>query len=419
VLLLFSVPTILLGMVSPFAVRLTVRQVGTTGSSAGSLYALSTIGSILGAFLPVLVLTPAWGVRRTILALALVLLLASLWGLRLRAHRFGALPALILLAVLAILIPLLQPFVQPGQPDILGPLRPVPNLIYEHESMYNYIQVVRTPDGCTALMLNEGASINVVHSIYDPQRIVQACNFRSGWYSDYILTVPYFNAGFQPDQVHSLAVVGLAGGTIVRQYDAVYHPTRIDGAEIDPDIVAVARKYFALNEPSLHVYFGDGRTFIRATNQTYDVLAVDAYQQPYMPFQLTTVEFYQEVLAHLSPRGIVAVNSGHCGNDFQLVDALVNTLYKAGFASVYTFDVPGALNTVIVATRIPTSVDTFRQSLAQIAPDALIAPAAAAAASAVTAAPAQPGGLYFTDDHAPVEQITDSLVLNCATGRGA
>jgi len=90
VLVLFSVPTTLLGMVSPFAVRLSMERVGSAGRSTGQLYALSTFGSIAGAFLPVLVLIPAWGVRRTLLACCVALLAVSLYGLTLRGRAVAA-----------------------------------------------------------------------------------------------------------------------------------------------------------------------------------------------------------------------------------------------------------------------------------------------------------------------------------------
>jgi spermidine synthase len=399
VVLLFAVPVTLLGMVSPFAIRLSVRRVGETGTNAGNLYALSTIGSLLGAFIPALVLIPAWGVRRTILALAFALLLASLWGLRPRARIGSGAVAALLLLVIA--VPALYT-------ASLGPLKPQQGLIYEQETLYNYVQVTRDQQGTNYLVLNEG---DAIHSIYNPDRILYVDR---GWYSDYLLAAPYFNENYQNAQTRKLAVVGLAGGTIARQYNAAYHLDRIDGAELDPAIISVARKYFGLNEPNLRVYYGDGRTFIAATNETYDVVAVDAFQQPYMPFQLTTTEFYDGVRQHLSQQGVVAIKSGHCGADYRLVDALVNTLYAAGFASVYTEDMPGdAIDINIIATVSKTSVETLRANLAKEPSDSLIGTVAPYMLAVVKPAQAEKDGLVFTDDRAPVEQITDATILTC------
>src|SRR5262249_43353800 len=295
---------ILLGMVSPFAIRLTVDQIGTAGRSAGNLYALSTMGSILGAFLPVLVLIPAWGVRKTLFAGCFLLLATSLWGLAPR-RRIGVTAAGLLLV-----IPML----------LQGPLKFIPGQIFDQESLYNYIQVVREPDGTHDLVLNEGAG--AVHSKYHPDRVL----FGPSWYADYLLAVPYFNRDFTPSQVKRIAIIGLAGGTIARQYSKIYPGVQVDGAEIDPAIVEVARKYFGLTEANVHPYIGDGRTFMRTTRQTYDVVAIDAFQQPYMPFQLTTLEFYQEIHDHLSSTGVVTVTTGHTCTDYRLVQAFVNTL---------------------------------------------------------------------------------------------
>lgn len=395
VILLFSVPTILLGMVAPFALRLTVERVGTAGTSAGSLYALSTVGSIVGAFLPVLVLIPAWGVRRTLFTGCVVLVVASLWGLRPRVRIAASVPAAILLA------PLLLPQVVP-----LGPLKQVPGLIYYQESLYNYIQVVREADGTHDLILNEGA--DAIHSRYNPNTVL----FGPSWYTDYMLTAPYFNSGAAAGRVRRLAIIGLAGGTVVRQYTAAYGAIPIDGAEIDPAIVAVGRRYFGMTEPNLHVYIGDGRTFIRTTHNVYDVAVIDAYQQPYIPFQLATREFFTEIRAHFSPDGVLVVNTGHTCTDRRLVQAIVNTLYAAGFPSVYTMDVPGSINTEIFATDSQTSLGIFQHNLRAVPATSLIAAVAPAALAAVRVARATPGGTIFTDDRAPIEQITDQLIIS-------
>jgi len=293
----------------------------------------------------------------------------------------------------------------------MGPLKPqddlIPGtLIYEKESAYNYIRVLQDPDGTNKLVLNEGAAI---HSVYNPNEILIGCC----WYSNYLLPAPYLNANFQPSEVKKMAIIGLAGGTIARQYNAAYHLDRIDGAELDPEIIATARKYFGLNEPNLHVYYGDGRTFMATTQQTYDVVSVDAFQQPYIPFQLTTVEFFTDIRTHLSARGVLVMKAGHCGPDRRLVQALVNTLYETGFKSVYTIDIPGdAIDTNIIATMSPTSVDNLRANLAQEPPDSLVGIMGPAVVSIVQPAQQEKGGLVFTDDRAPVEQIINSTVLN-------
>src|SRR5262249_3071453 len=148
----------------------------------------------------------------------------------------------------------------------LDPLKSIPNLIYDKESLYNYIQVTQLPDGTRQLILNEGEA---VHSIYNPN----PNQILTGWYWDYFLAAPYFHAKMRPSDVQRVGIIGLAAGTIAHQFTKVYGPSvQIDGAEIDPDIVDVGRKYFAMNEPNLHVYTQDGRTFLSTTHQRYDVV---------------------------------------------------------------------------------------------------------------------------------------------------
>src|SRR5436305_6837035 len=383
-ILLFSVPVTLLGLVSPFAIRLTTKDIGKSGSVSGSLYAISTFGSILGAFLPVLWLIPTFGVRRTLLIFGALLFAASLWGLRPRWRPAFA------LVLLALVLP-------------LGPLKDIPYLIYEQESLYNYIQVTQLPDGTRELILNEGQA---VHSIYYPN----PDTVLTGWYWDYFLAAPYFNKGFTPQKLHRVGIIGLAAGTIAHQFTKVYGPVSIDGVEIDPSIIDVGRRYFAMNEPNLHVHVQDGRTYLETTQAQYDVVAIDAFQQPYIPFQLTTREFFSTIRSHLSSTGVVALNTAHTGHDYSLVQAFVNTMSKV-FPSVYVFDVPGTFNTEIMATVQPTSITTFRQNLAQFTPSSIMGQVASEMSPVVTQGRSD-GGIVFTDDRAPIEQITDQLLLN-------
>jgi spermidine synthase len=398
-ILLFAVPVTLLGLVSPFAIRLLTKRIDHSGHISGLLYAISTAGSILGAFLPVLVLIPTFGVRRTLLIFGAVQFAASLWSLR---------PSIALWSLRprwrpAFAIPLILLIAQIGTLFLsLGPLKNIPYLYYEKESLYNYIQVTQQPDGTRELILNEGQAI---HSIYYPDNRIL-----TGWYWDYFLAAPYFNAGFKPQQLKRVGIIGLAAGTIAHQFTQVYGPVPIDGVEIDPSIVAVGRKYFGMNEPNLHVYTEDGRTFIRTTQAKYDVVAIDAFQQPYIPFQLTTREFFSEIRAHMLPDGVVALNTGHTAHDYRLVQVFVNTM-KTVFPSVYTFNVPGTINTEIMATMQPTSVNTFKANLARFAPDSTMGQVAAEVVPQVTPAYSN-GGLVFTDDRAPIEEITDQLLLN-------
>ena len=165
-----------------------------------------------------------------------------------------------------------------------------------------------------------------------------------------------------------------------------------------------------MTEPNLHVYTQDGRAFLAAKHENYDIVAIDAFQQPYIPFQLTTREFFTEIHSHLSSTGVVALNTGHTTHDYRLVQAFVNTMSTV-FPSVYVFDVPNTFNTEVMATMQPTSLETFQQNMSQFAPDSVMGQVASEVIPVATRGRPD-GGIVFTDDQAPIEQITDQLLLN-------
>ena len=392
VIVLFAAPVILLGMVSPFVIRLRIRHLETAGNAAGAVYALSTLGSILGTFLPVFWLIPTYGTRPTIFVLAFLLGAISTAGLyepgRRRLYLF--IPVLIL--VLALLSG--------------GAIRGAAygERLYETESAYNYIQVIRSGNE-TQLLLDEGSA---VHSIYDPTSL-----YTHGYWDDALLA-PYFGSGHAPGRV---ALVGLAGGTVARQFTAIDGPMPIDGVEIDPKIVDVGRRYFDMNEPNLHVTVADGRYWMATQAGQYDVILVDAYRQPYIPFYLTTREFFESAKAHLNPGGVLAINVGRTPTDNRLVDALSGTL-NAVFKNVFVLDSNRRFtNSVIYATSSSTSVDQFiARAGAETNPK--LQPIAAEALQTGGVRQVRPNGIVFTDDLAPVERLIDDIILSYIRSSG-
>ena len=400
VIALFSVPVTLLGCVSPFAIRLSMadERVESSGNVAGGLYALSTVGSLVGTFLPVLVLIPSIGTRNTFLFLAFTLMAVSLAGLFM-ALRARALPYLLMPAALIALIVLLpRGVIKSAQ---LG------ELLYETESAYNYIQVIQWEDEVW-LKLNEGQG---VHSIYNPESVL----VDGVW--DHFLIAPYFNnPPYTTDQVGSLALIGSAAGTIPKQYTAVYGPIPIDGAEIDPEIIRVGREYFDMNEPNLNAVAQDGRYFLATSPRKYDVIALDAYRPPYIPFHLTTREFFREAREHLNEKGVVAVNAGRTKTDWSLVEALASTL-KAEFPNVYLVDLGEETyelsNVLVVATNQPTSPENLAANTALMT-HPLLKRVAEASLDRVTEFTTPT--VVFTDDKAPVEQVIHGLLLSFVAG---
>ncbi len=396
VLLLFSVPITLLGFVTPYAIRLRVHGVSDAGNVAGNTYALSTVGSIAGSFLPVLLLIPWIGTTRTFLVLALLLLAPSLLGLlRLRALTPAAGVA-VATALTLVALPLSgHHVIRPAEAG---------QIIYETESSDNYIQVTKTSDGTVNLILNDG---HAIHSVYNPNQLL------TGGPWDYFMAGSCFNPGFEPDQVHRALIIGLAGGTAARQMTAAYGPIPIDGVEIDPKIVEVGRKYFGMTEPNLNVIVNDGRYVLRTTDRTYDVIGVDAYKQPYIPFQLTTKEFFTEVSDHLSPSGVAVMNVGRTATDYRLVKAMASTM-RSVFPNVYLIDVQAFDNTMVIGTKQPTRLANFAASVAGLPQGSPIRTVGEMSLQTGKVREWTSRATVFTDDHAPVEWVINQIILDAA-----
>jgi spermidine synthase len=214
-----------------------------------------------------------------------------------------------------------------------------------------------------------------------------------------------------------VALVGLAGGTVARQFTAIDGPMPIDGVEIDPKIVDVGRRYFDMNEPNLHVTVADGRYWMATQAGQYDVILVDAYRQPYIPFYLTTREFFESAKAHLAPGGVLAINVGRTPTDNRLVDALSGTL-NAVFENVFVIDSNRRFtNSVIYATSGPASVDQFI-ARAGSETNPKLQPIAAEALLTGGVRRVLPNGIVFTDDLAPVERLIDDIILSYIRSSG-
>jgi spermidine synthase len=394
VIVLFAAPVILLGCVSPFAIRLLLRDVETGGNTAGRVYALSTAGSILGTFLPVFWFIPTFGTRPTLEGFGLVLVVASVIGLWPWPRRrfYAAFAAAVVLAWI-----FLPSGIKPPQ---------VGKLVYEKDSAYGYIQVVQ--DGSkTELILNEGEAI---HSIYDPQ------NLLTGGPWDYMVVADAFRpAQSVEDKPKDVAILGLAGGTSARQYVAAYGASvQITGVEIDPDIVDLAKRYFHLDEPNVHPVVDDARYWLDTQAKQYDVVVMDAYRQPYIPFHLTTKEFFSEVRDHLRPGGVAVVNAGRTATDYRLVDALASTM-AAVYDNVYLVDVPEFSNTLIYGTTEPATIEDVEHNLGLI--DEPVAHSVATDVVQEGRLRVSPyHGQVFTDDLAPVERLIDEIIFSYVTG---
>ena len=250
-----------------------------------------------------------------------------------------------------------------------------------------------------------------MHSIYDSQSLV------TGGPWDYMVVANSFRSA-QASELRpaDIAILGLAGGTAARQYTAAYGTgVQITGVEIDPDILDVAHRYFHLDEPNVHPVVGDARYWLDTQARQYDVVVMDAYRQPYIPFHLTTREFFSEVRDHLRPGGVAVVNAGRTATDYRLVDAIASTM-AAVYTNVYLVDVPAFSNTLVYGTTEPVTLADVQHNLGLISePFASDVASNVLTEGRLRVSPYH--GQVFTDDLAPVERLIDEIIFGYVTGQ--
>ncbi|GGU22865.1 spermidine synthase [Nocardioides albus] len=389
---LLAFPLFLLGMVSPYAVRLSVESVEDSGHAAGRLYAISTIGSLVGTFAASLFLIPVVGTQRTFLIFAFLIALATIPHLVRRDSVKSALPAVLVPIVILGLTALPT-----------GSVKTVTSnggeVIWEKETEYQYARVVEYDDGSRFLELNEG---HAVHSVYNEGE------WLTGAYWDEMLSLSYAGA----EAPKSVAILGSAAGTTARQFGHFAPETRVDAVEIDEDVTKVGQELFDLeDQPNLHLHTADARPWLQKQTRKYDAIMVDAYHQPYIPFYLTTKEFFALAKDHLNPGGVLVVNSAHPEGSTALEKVLTATLRTSFGDAVWRSD-SGSTNTHLIAT-----VDPDADPVASLTATAESQPAELAGALTDSASRLEPGirgGTVYTDDVAPVEWLTDLSLLEVA-----
>jgi spermidine synthase len=384
VLGLVAVPVLLLGAVSPYAIRLSVTTVEEAGTVAGRLYAISTAGSLVGTLVSALLLIPLVGTRRTFLIFALFIAVVAVSGLR--PVRRWALAPVAIAALMAIPVGTLKAEAGDGR------------VIYEKETQYQYARVVERSGGVRILELNEGQA---QHSHYNPHTVL------TGAYWDGYLVLPFAVRGAPPRR---MAVLGNAAGTTARAYGRFFPRTWIDGVEIDPELSRIGRRFFGMTNPRLRLHHEDARPWLRRTDERYDLIEVDAYRQPYIPFYLTTKEFFESVRDHLTPGGVVIVNAGHPRGQDDLEKVLSATM-GAVFPHLARDPIESTNTLVLGSQRAPSS-----QRLSRAAAQLPAGLRPLAHDSARRLAPPLRGGTVYSDDRAPVEWLIDRSIVGYAAG---
>ncbi len=390
VVAVFVPPVLLLAMVSPFMIRLLARA-DNTGRTAGSLYAVSTLGSIAGTLFSTLVTIPLLGTRETLFIVSGVLILLGIIGLGKMAR---VMPVLLVLPLV-------------GWFSFSGAVRRGETVVHEEESLYQYLQVQRRSDGSTLLVVNEGGAMQSI------ARVDDTLHPASTYYESYLL-LPYMIR--QSDETDVL-VIGSGAGTIPHLLAVHVRPDipglRTDAVEIDGRAAELGYQWFNTQRDDARMIISDGRTYIENTSEKYDIIITDTYSnQIYIPFHLTTVEYFTELKAHLNSGGVVAMNVNALSEESDLIQALGSTLCEV-FPRVYIVHVSNDYNFMLIASEYPLqappadSMAVWNPVLEETA--RLFEP---------IFKPFDPGdGLILTDNRAPVEFLTDMMVIHEAAGR--
>lgn len=382
VILLFLPSMIVLAAAAPIAVKLLARD-DKIGRSSGLVYALGTIGSLLGTFLTVFWLIPYFGSRLTLFScffISLVVLAILLWW-------FGQKKEIIL-AILALVISL---------PALSKTLLPS-DVILEAESIYNQIRLVDRQEA-VYLTLNSN-KLYLINSAY----------IKQGTLFDFSL-IDLFNLGPVIAPVKNLLILGMSGGASIRQHQQFSPSTQIDAVEIDPKIIAIAKNNFGIKESdNLKIFQADARPFLAASKKKYEMVEIDLFQgNPYIPFYVLTREFFQSVFSHLGDEGIVMMNI-YAPAKHELIQPVLATLASV-FPSVYSVPVYGQ-NFVVIASRASLGEQEIKDKVykaqAKISLD--LKSASDYFLGYIEKYQSDKKTPIFTDDWAPIELITYQML---------
>lgn len=387
-MIIFVFPLFLLGTVTPSLVKYTVDSLSDSGKTVGTLGAFNTIGSIIGTFLPTFVTIPAVGTAVTFLIFSgILLVLALIYFISTRAKKVHCVVGIALFLICSIF----------GNSTSFAFWEN--NLVYEGESIYNYLQVKEDEE-------NVILSTNVLFGV---QSILKKNQGLTGMYYDYALAAPVM-AQLEAKENPQVLILGMGTGTFARQCRNYFGEIAIEGVEIDEKITSLAHEYFELPE-DISVTTYDGRAYLAAVDKKYDVIMVDAYQDITIPFQMSSKEFFTMVKEHLTEDGIMVVNMNmHTEQEGNINQYLSDTIANV-FSGVYTVDVAGSTNRELFAANGGDMLERMEAGMSQLTDKELKSMMTEVAENMRIY---EKGSYLLTDDKAPVEllgmQVIDELI---------
>jgi len=375
-LVIFAPSMTALAVAGPFVIRLLARA-GHVGTTAGLVYALSTAGSMAGILITSFFLLPRYGTQTTLEILCAITALTSAFGLIAR-HR----AAVLAMAPFALLWFVPQVFWSD-------------DTIWTRESAYNLIRVVRQGDR-TILMLN---SRNSVHTVRD-----QATGWTGRYYDDFALGPLLVPA-------RSALSLGMGGGGSIQAARLTAPDLEFDTVEIDPVVVEAAQRFFGfLGDARLRIHVADARPWLMRSPDRFDLVQLDLYHGgPYVPFYLTTIEFFASIRGHMRDDSLLMMNLFDIGERQEISASTVATLRRV-FPTVVVL--PGGFsgNNIVFAFAHSRSLDTIHRRLANVQGDQPWQQLARKVATQIIEPKPVPGAVVFTDDRAPIEEMTRRML---------
>ncbi len=395
-MVIFVFPLFLLGTVTPSLVKFTVDNLDDNGKLVGNLNASNTIGSIIGTFVPTFISIPAVGTSITFLIFAgILLLLAIIYFVSEKLNFQKARKVVISLVIFLVCVLL-------GQNNSFAFWQD--DLVYEGESIYNYLQVYE--DDREVVL-----STNVLFGV---QSVFRKEKGLTGMYYDYAMAAPLM-ADINGKDDFKILILGNGTGTYATQCKRYFGDIYIEGVEIDQKITDLAVKYFELPK-DVKVTTYDGRAYLNAIKDKYDVIMVDAYQDITIPFQMSSVEFFELVKEHLTDDGVMVVNMNMQGSEEGNINQYLEDTICNVFSNVHTVNVWGSTNRELFASDNEAMLDVFNDNLLSEEDENIKFMMKRVADNLDEY---EKGDYLLTDDKAPVEllgmKVIDELIKNEVT----
>ena len=378
-MVIFVFPLFLLGTVTPSLAKYSVDSLDDSGRTVGTLGAFNTIGSIIGTFVPTFVTIPAVGTSITFLIFSgILIVLAAVYFISKKAGKKKVV-AVVLIFVLCCGL---------GYSDSFAFWQK--DLTYEGESIYNYLQVSQ----------NDKRVILSTNVLFGVQSVYMKDEDLTGMYYDYAMAAPLMVPDKQVSDMDVL-ILGMGTGTYATQCRRYLGDMNVEGVEIDEKITQLSRQYFSLSE-DVKVTTYDGRAFLNASDEKYDVIMVDAYQDITIPFQMSSTEFFTLVREHLNENGVMVVNMNMRGSGEGNINQYLSDTIASVFDTVYTVDVKGSTNRELFASNDPQMLETLTAQTASVENEQLRELLTKVADNCEQYVA---GNYIMTDDQAPVELL--------------